>query len=114
MTAVAAAALSDGSDAVGAGDPLLADRRARLVAWIADKSGRIAAEAISDDLPLLEERVLTSLHVIDLILFLEELRDAPIDMEAFDRGAFKSVRTLCRAFLASGPAAAASAGKGAP
>jgi hypothetical protein len=75
------------------------EARARLREWIVRTSGRVTAEELSDDLPLLEQRIITSLQITDLILFLEELRQAPVDVTRLNGAALRDVNALCRSFL---------------
>lgn len=79
------------------------DVRAALRDWIVRTSGRIGAEALRDDTPILEQRILTSLHVLELILFLERLTGRPIDVQRLRPGAFRDVDSICR-LVAAGPA----------
>jgi hypothetical protein len=74
------------------------DAKAALRRWIVAR-GRIGEQALSDETPLLAERVLTSLEVPELLLFLEELRGAPIDLEGLSGAALRDVATIHRRFL---------------
>lgn len=73
--------------------------RARLRAWILDHTTRIAAADLRDDTPLLERRILTSLQLADLLLFLEELRGSPVDLERVTGASFRDLASLAAAFL---------------
>jgi acyl carrier protein len=77
------------------------DLRAALREWIVRTGGR--AGALRDDTPILEQRILTSLHVLELILFLERLTGRPIEVERLRPGAFRDVDSIVR--LAAGPPA---------
>jgi hypothetical protein len=80
------------------------ERAARLVelrAWVAGKAKDLPAEGLTDDLPLLEGRHLTSLHIPELILVLERLRGEAIDVERLQAGDFRDVRTIAARFLAA-------------
>jgi hypothetical protein len=72
--------------------------REKLRAWILSQ-GRIAAEALRDDTPLLEERVLSSLQIPDLILFLERLRNSPVDLERLTGASLRDVNAVYSTFL---------------
>ena len=74
-------------------------RKDRLRAWILEHGKRIDAKELSDDTPLLERRILTSLQIADLLLFLEELRGAPVDLERVDGAALRDLRSLVTTFL---------------
>ena len=78
------------------------DARESLRAWIAKRNGRIPAREIADDTPLIEQRILKSLDTLDLIVFLERLRGAPIEIEDLKIGVFRDVDTIVRTFLETG------------
>ena len=72
--------------------------KARLREWII-KNGKLDGLELDDDTLLLEERVLSSLQILDLILFLEQLRGAPIDVERMSGADFRDLRSMDKAFL---------------
>ena len=39
--------------------------------WVALKSGKVRSEDLDDETPILEQRIITSLQVMDLILHIE-------------------------------------------
>ena len=47
--------------------------RVQLRHWVLAKNGKIRPEELDDHTPILEQRIITSLQVMDLILFLEQL-----------------------------------------
>ena len=57
---------------------------------------------VRDDTPLLEQRIITSFQVLDLLLHLEHLRGAPIDREQLQPGSLRDVATIARVFLGAG------------
>ena len=67
--------------------------------WIATKNGQVDAADISDHQEILADKLLTSLQVMELILFLEQLSGAPVDTEKLAPGAFKSVNHIVKNFL---------------
>lgn len=69
--------------------------------WVAGKAKNLPPEGLTDDLPLLEGRHLTSLHIPELILLLERLRKRPIDVERLRSGDFHSIRVIADRFLAT-------------
>jgi acyl carrier protein len=77
--------------------------REALREWIVKTSGRIVPETLRDDTPILEQRILTSLHVLELVLFLEQVTGRPIDVHRLQPGAFRDVETICRTFAARTP-----------
>jgi hypothetical protein len=74
-------------------------RKERLRSWILEHGQRVDAQSLRDDTPLLEQRILTSLQLAELLLFLEELRERPVDLEGLTGGAFRDLRSMCAAFL---------------
>ena len=75
--------------------------RAALRTWILEKNGELAESELADDTPLVERRILTSLDVMDLILFLERLRGRPVDVQSLGAGSFRDVDTIVSGFLES-------------
>jgi hypothetical protein len=74
-------------------------RKERLRAWILEHGKRIEPAELRDDTPLLERRILTSLQLADLLLFLEELRGEPVDLEALSGSALRDLDSMVKAFL---------------
>jgi hypothetical protein len=74
-------------------------RKDRLRSWILDNGQRIDAAELDDDTPLLEKRILTSLQLAELLLFLEELREQPVDLESLTGAAFRDLGSMVKAFL---------------
>ena len=61
----------------------------------------VARDALRDDTPILEERIITSADVMELILVIEELRGSAIDVERLDPVALRSIDSICRSFFAA-------------
>jgi acyl carrier protein len=74
--------------------------RAALRDWVVRTSGQVSPADIRDDTPILERRIVKSLDLMDLILFLEELRGLPIDVEALKPGVFRSIDAIWTNFFA--------------
>jgi hypothetical protein len=77
----------------------LEQARAELRAWIVATSGKIRPEELRDDTPLLEQRIISSLHVAELILFVESLRGGPVDLSLLNGKALRDVDSVCKTFL---------------
>lgn len=77
---------------------------AELRAWVAGKARDLPPGGLTDDLPLLAGRHLTSLHIPELLLLLERLRGSTIDADRLGPGDFHDIRTIAARFL--GPEAA--------
>ncbi|GDY32772.1 hypothetical protein [Gandjariella thermophila] len=72
---------------------------ASLREWVADRAKDLPPQGLTDDLPLLEGRHLTSLHIPELIQFLERISRRPIDVENLRPGDFRDIRTIAERFL---------------
>ena len=77
----------------------LEQARAELRAWIVATSGRIRPEELRDDTPLLEQRIISSLHVAELILFVESLRGGPVDLSRLNGKSLRDIDSVCATFL---------------
>ena len=76
--------------------------RRALRQWILAHAGTPTADAMQDRTPLISSRLITSLQVLDLVLFIEELRGAPIDVTMLRPDAFRDIDTICATFFADG------------
>jgi len=76
------------------------DLRASLREFIVNTNGRIDPAELADDTPLIEERIITSLQLPDLILFLERLRGEPLDLGRLRGSSFRDLNALYDNFLA--------------
>lgn len=81
------------------GDSLSDHRRQALREWLAQTNGKIRAEDLWDDTLLIQQRIITSLQVMDLIDLLEELTGRSIDVERLTPGVFASINSISRTFL---------------
>lgn len=73
--------------------------RRALRDWVIKNSGRIKPEALTDDTPIIEQRIISSLQVMDLILFVEKLTGKPIDVEHLKPGVFRNISAIYRNFF---------------
>jgi len=69
---------------------------AELRSWVHAKAGN---PGLTDDTPLFAERHLRSVQLPELLLLLERLRGARIDVEQLQPGDFHSIATIARRFL---------------
>jgi hypothetical protein len=76
------------------------DRRAALRGWVLDRNRELDPATLRDDTPLISTRLVTSLQVIDLLLFIESLRERPVNPGSLCAGAFRDIDTIHRTFLA--------------
>jgi len=77
----------------------VSDVREALRAWVRDHNPDVPAGEPADGTRLIECRYLTSLQVADLLLFIEELRQAPVDPASLKPGVFASIDDICAAFF---------------
>lgn len=69
--------------------------------WILEKNPNVDSAALADDTPLLEQKILTSIQIMDLILFLEHLQGRPVDIDQVQPENFHSLNTIHTAFFAA-------------
>lgn len=75
-----------------------AEFRQALKDWIIAKNGKIKSEDLADDTPIIETRIISSLQLMDLILFLEKITGNPIEVEQLKPGVFRSIDTIYNSF----------------
>jgi hypothetical protein len=68
--------------------------RAELRAWVSEKSGA----KVTDHTQIFAERKLRSVHIPELLLLMERLRGAPIDVEDLRPTDFRDIDTLVTRF----------------
>jgi acyl carrier protein len=74
--------------------------RGQLRDWIFNRAKHKPA-SLTDDTPLLDKGVLTSLDIVELVLFIERLRGgAEVAVEDLDPAAFHNVNAMYAAFFA--------------
>jgi len=73
--------------------------REAIRGWIASTSGRSGPGPLADDAPIFSKGVLESVHVMDLILLIEELSGRPIDVEKLRVGVFRSIDAIVANFF---------------
>lgn len=75
--------------------------RARLREWIAKHAKKPLTADFSDQTPVLEEGFLSSLDVVEFVLYIEDLRGNEVDADAIEPEAFTNIDTLYAAFFRS-------------
>lgn len=73
--------------------------KSTLRRWIISNSKSQEASTMTDETPIIERRILSSLQVMDLILYIESLRTSPLDPESLKPGVFSSVNKIYEAFF---------------
>lgn len=74
------------------------ENKQRIRQWI-EKKGRVGKSTLDDDTPILEMRIISSVQIMDLILYLEHLTGNKIKIEQVQPGVFRSVNTIFKAFF---------------
>ncbi len=69
--------------------------------FVLERNPGLDPTALTDETPLLGDRLVTSLHLVDMLLLLESLRCAPVDVRRMGPGSFRSIDTIVEAFLDS-------------
>lgn len=75
-----------------------AEFRHSLREWIINKNGKLKPEDLNDDTPIIEMRIISSLQLMDLILYLEKITGNPVDLEQLKPGVFRSIDTIYNTF----------------
>jgi len=75
------------------------DIRTALRCWVAETSGT-SLESITDSTALFGSGLLKSVHLLDLILLIEELSERDLDVERLGPASFRDVDTICATFFA--------------
>jgi hypothetical protein len=68
--------------------------------WIVEKAAGICAADITEDTPIVEQRILSSLQVANLLLYIEQMSGAPIEISSLRPGVFHSLAAIYRHFFA--------------
>jgi acyl carrier protein len=76
-----------------------AEIRAALRQWILTRAQAEAGRVLHDDTPILEPGLLSSLDVVELILFIESLRGEEVDVDRIEPEALTDVDALYDAFF---------------
>lgn len=72
--------------------------RQQLRTWIFNRAKDKPAD-LRDDTPVLERGILSSLDVVELILFIEKLRGSEIEVEGLEPAAFHDVNAIYKTFF---------------
>ena len=75
------------------------DIRAALRQWILTRAQASADRELRDDTPILEPGLLSSLDVVELILFIESLRGAEVEVELIEPEALTDLNSLYDTFF---------------
>ena len=70
-----------------------------LLDWIRSKANSVDEATITDQTLIIEEGLITSVDVLELILMIEELGEIEIDATVLEPDMFESIDKICRTFL---------------
>ena len=70
----------------------------QLCAWILDRA-KDKPDDLKDDTPILEMGILSSLDVVELILFIEHLLEDEVDTEDLDAESIRDVNAIYATFF---------------
>lgn len=76
--------------------------RAEIRAWVLSNGRNLSDTTLTDQTKLLEGRHITSLQVPELLMTIERVRRAPIDLSALKAGDMKDLDTIYARFLGEG------------
>ena len=76
-----------------------AEVRQALRDWVLKTSGKIKLDELTDETPIIEQRIISSLQIMDLILFLEQQTGQPIDVTQLKPGVFRNISVIYRNFF---------------
>ncbi|MFQ5930811.1 MAG: hypothetical protein ACE5MM_00235 [Nitrospiraceae bacterium] len=80
-----------------------AEIRRALREWVLKTSTKITPDELTEETPIIEQGIISSLQVIDLILFLEQLSGRSIDVAQLKPGAFRNIDVIYRNYFHGGP-----------
>lgn len=72
--------------------------RQQLRDWIYDRAKDKPAR-LEDSTPILDDGILSSLDVVEFVLFIENLRGAEVDVDALQPDSFRDVDSIWKAFF---------------
>jgi acyl carrier protein len=74
--------------------------KAELRSWIVQRSGGVRTEDIADDTPIIEQRIVSSLHAVELLVFIEALSGRRLRLEQVRPRALHSIDAIYANFFA--------------
>lgn len=77
------------------------DIRTKLRDWIFKHAKTPPGPGFSDQTQLLEDGILSSLDIVEFVLFIESLRGEDVDVEDIEPEVFTSIDSLHAAFFAT-------------
>lgn len=62
--------------------------------WIVKANSKIQPEELDDETPIIEQRIISSLQVMDMIFFIEKLSNKSIEVESLKVGVFQNINAI--------------------
>lgn len=78
--------------------------RDQLRGWILRRSQSKAKAELKDDTPILESGLLSSLDVVELILFIESLKGEEVNVDDIEPEVLTNIDTIYEGFFGAGSA----------
>lgn len=72
----------------------ISDARDQLRSFVLKLNPLLAPEDLHDDTPLITGRLITSSHVLDLLLLIESMRRAPVDPASLVPASFADINSI--------------------
>jgi hypothetical protein len=69
--------------------------------WVLKKSKKVTDADLRTTTPLLESRIISSLHVMELILEIEKIKGSKFNLKTLKPGAFHSIDSIYSTFFGS-------------
>lgn len=77
----------------------------KLRDWILDRTKLTGAkDALTDDTPIIDAGFLSSLDIVEFVLYIEDLRGDEIELEYLEPEVFTSTNTMYQTFFTGGGA----------
>ncbi|MGF1469600.1 MAG: hypothetical protein ACFCGT_26050 [Sandaracinaceae bacterium] len=74
--------------------------RSQLRGWIREHSKTSLTDGeLTDTTPLLEHGILSSLDIVEFVLFIEELREEEVDTDEIEPEVFTSIESVVKGFF---------------
>lgn len=70
-----------------------------LGAWVKKVSRKPEAASVTDETPLIESRLITSLQIMELILEIERLKGQPFELRNLKPGVFNTINSIYATFF---------------
>lgn len=73
--------------------------RESLRSWITERSRKSLPSPLLDDTALIEQGILSSVQVMDVILLIERMRNRPVEVDELKPGSFRDINSIVSTFF---------------